>query len=292
MRALDSRGDVVRGFVGLGDEEDRLAVVAVPRRPLLLGDVAAAEAAAGDVAASLVLQRLERDAAAGDVVAVHDDEAGGGLERVGGVERHRAHGAEDDLRDVVPFHLAGARDRLQLLLVEHAEHRFELGGDAGGAHAQHVPPPADQRGGVHPEDVRADARRHERLRLVGADQEFTRLGVHLRLERQAGGLAGGRLIRPRTGQRLDGLDRRVLARRQADDVVARADTPGLDGADEDAPVVERLRELVDVLERHAERPVEVVVEPLEVLDLLQHGRPVVPGSPCGARRRCCRRRAR
>ena len=78
-------------------------------------------------------------------------------------------------------------------------------------------------------------------------------------------------------------DRRVLARRQEDDVVAGADAAGLDGADEDAPVVAGLRELVDVLQRHAERPVEVVVELLEVLDLLEHRRAVVPGGGRGAR---------
>ena len=46
---------------------------------------------------------------------------------------------------------------------------------------------------------------------------------------------------------------------------------------------QRLGELVDVLQRHAERPVEVVVELLEVLHLLQHRRPVVPGGRRRAR---------
>ena len=61
------------------------------------------------------------------------------------------------------------------------------------------------------------------------------------------------------------------------------DAAGLDGADEDAPVVTGLRELVDVLERHAERPVEVVLQTLERLDLVQHGRAGVPGRGRGAR---------
>ena len=178
--------------------------MAVARGALVLAHLAAQELAAGDVAAAPVLEGLEGDAAAGRVPAVDDDEAGGGLQHVSRVERHGAHGAEDDLGDVVPLHLARPRDGLELLLVEDADDLFELRRDAGGAHAQHVAPPADQRRRVHPEDVGADARGHERLGLVGADQQLARLGVDLRVEREARGLAGERLLGPRAGERLDG----------------------------------------------------------------------------------------
>ena len=82
---------------------------------------------------------------------------------------------------------------------------------------------------------------------------------------------------------LDRLDRRALARRQEDDVVAGPDAARLDGADEEAPVVAGRGELVDVLQRHAEGTIEVVVEALEVLHLLEHGGAVVPGRFRGAR---------
>ncbi len=190
---------------------------------------------------------------------------------------------QDHLGDVVSLDLGGAGDRLQLLRVEHAEHGLELHGHAGGAHAQHVAPPAHERRRRHPEDVGAQAGGHQRRGLVGADHQLARLGVHLRVERQAGGLPGVRFVRPGPGEGLDGPDRRALARRQEDDLVAGPDAAALDGAHEDAPVVAGGGELVHVLERHAERPVEVVVEALEVLDLLEHGGAVVPRRLGGAR---------
>ncbi len=150
-------------------------------------------------------------------------------------------------------------------------------GDPGGPELEEVVLPLDHRLLAEPEEADAQPGGDLGTRLVLQRRQLAAGDVDLLLEGEADGPAclGAGLHRAVEG--LDALDPALLARGVEDHRVADVDGAGIDRPGDDAPVVALLGELVDVLNRHAERPLHRRRLAAEGVERVEHGRALIPG---------------
>ena len=238
-------------------------------------------------------QRLAHDAAAADLVVVHDHEAAGGGDVLGQVAGDGAVELEDALGHVVPLDGGPLLGGVERRGVHDAEDLLDPRGDARRAQLEQVLLALDHRLLAEPEEAHPEPGGDLRARLVLERRHLAARDVDLLLQREArppAPASARRLRRPVEG--LDALDPALLARGVEDHLVAHLHRAGVDGARHDAPVVALLGELVDVLDRHAERLVDRRRLAVERVQRIEHRGPVVPREVGRSDRRCCRRRAR
>ena len=223
----------------------------------------------------VVLEDLEDQAPARDLVSVHEHETARDRHVVGAVESDRATALQDALADAVarkhrslsPAREVGGVDRL--LDREHFDH------DLGRGHLELVTATPLEGLARHPEDTGANSR-GRRGHVVHVTHDLAAAHVDLLRQRDAHGLPGADFVRLRRVEALDRGDRRVFARRRELDRVADANPSRRDLPGEDAAVVAGGRELVNVLHRHPESTVLARRSARQTVESLEHRRPRVP----------------
>ncbi len=193
------------------------------------------------------------------------------------VEREQAAGAQHDLGDRVALDQLG-RPRRQIAGVDHPLDRLHRDLGLAGVELQGIAVAHRQRLAAEPEQAAAEHVALDR-RVVGMGCDLAALDEDLLIERDPDRLPG--LGRARLLGHAPGLDRPDLGglvggREQQR--VADREPAGFDSPDQDPALVE----LVDVLDRQAQRPVGLARLGQELIERLDHGRPLVPGHDLGA----------
>ncbi len=193
------------------------------------------------------------------------------------VEREKPAGAQHDLGNRIALdHIGGPRR--QIAGVDHPLDR--LHGDLGlaGVELERVAVADRERLAAEPEQAAAEHVALDR-RMVGVGRDLAALDEDLLVERDADRLPGFgalRLLGHAPG--LDRLDRGGLVGGREQQCVADREAAQFDPAGENPALIE----LVDVLDRQPQRPLGLAGLREELIERLDHGRPLVPGHDLGA----------